>query len=75
MIIHIGVYAVDKVVGGHNSPRVRLSNGNLEWAKVDLAKGPFGYNRVDGQSVRLLLIGDEICMVLASPRRSVQLGL
>lgn len=61
MLVPIRVDAVDEVVRRHDGPGIRLPDRNLKRTEVELSEGPLGDERVYRESVRLLLIPDEIC--------------
>lgn len=64
MVVHVGVNAVDEIVRRHDCPGVGLANSNLERTEVKFAKCSLRYQRIYRNSVRLLLVCDEVCIPL-----------
>lgn len=60
MGIHISVNAVHKVIGCHNGPRIGLSHSNLKRFQIDLPQRPLLNQRVYCQTMRLLLVSNEV---------------
>lgn len=52
--------AVDRVVGGHDAPRVGVLDDELEGRQVQLAQGAFGDQVVHREAVGLGVVGDEV---------------
>ncbi len=52
--------AVDTVVGGHDPPRLRAPDDELERREVELAQGTLAHAHVDGEAFGLEVVGDEV---------------
>ncbi len=52
--------AVDRVVGGHDAPRVGVGDDELEGRQVELAQGALAHHVVHREAVGLGVVGDEV---------------
>ena len=60
VLLLLGVFAVDLVVGGHHRPGLAFLDGNLEVLEVDLAQGPLADAGVVLVAVGLLVVGSVV---------------
>ena len=58
--MHICMDAIDEIVGCHQSPWIRFSDGNLEWLQIEFSKGSLLNYRVNCHTVCFLLVSNEM---------------
>lgn len=54
--MHISMNSIDQVVRSHDCPRIGFSNSYFEWFQVNFAERPLRNERVNGESMSLLLV-------------------
>ena len=60
LIAYRGVGAVDEIVGGHNCPRIGLSDAYLEAAQINLPERTLGDSGIAFKAVRFPVVAGEV---------------